>query len=512
MSTEKKSLSRALAFDLGASSGRGMLGHMENGKLVMEEIHRFSNDPVQLRDTLYWDLPRLFFELKEAMRKAIRSGGFDSVGIDTWGVDFALLDKRGNLLANPVHYRDKRTVGIPEEVCKIIPKDELYMRTGTQFIQINTIFQLYALKLQAPDLLEQADCFLMTPDLLAYLFTGEKRTERTIASTTGLYDPKAGDWDFSLIERLGLPTRIFPKIISTGQIYGCITPALAEELGDGSLDLTKIPVVAVGAHDTASAVASAPCTDHGGKGFAFLSCGTWSLVGAERYSPLMTEETEAQGFTNEIGVEVEGSVSVRFLKNIVGLWLIQESRRQWIREGLDSALTAFDALESEARNAKPLVSFINPDAPEFSGPGNLPKRVKEFCQKTGQPVPESRGAVLRCIYESMALKYRWVIQGLNAVSGEKYSVMHMLGGGIKDTFLCELTAAATNMEVEAGPVEATAAGNLGVQLIAQGQLADVTALRGVIKNSFPRNHYAPPAGDSALWDEAYSRYKSVLGL
>lgn len=489
-------MKRVLAFDFGASSGRAMLATLENGKIDLKEIHRFGNDPVEVNGTLYWDVLRLCFEIRQAITKANAEGGFDSIGIDTWGVDFGLLDKKGQLLMNPVHYRDTRTEGISDEIFEnIISKDDLYKKAGIQYMRFNTIYQLYYLQKEYPWLLEKADVMLPMPDLFAYFLTGEKRSEFTITSTSNLMDPQKKTWDLELCEKLGIPTHIFPEMIRPGEQYGMLRPELCEELG-----CKPVPVIAVATHDTASAVVSAPATD---KDFVYISCGTWSLFGTENECPVITEASAAADFTNEGGY----GGTTRFLKNIMGLWLIQESRRQWIREGED---VTYAMLEKEALVEEPFRSFINVDDPAFETPGNLPRRVRAYCEKTGQPVPETRGQVMRCIYESLAMKYRRTFLQLQELTGKTYHSIHVVGGGIKDTLLCRLAADAVGAKVLAGPAEATATGNAAVQFISLGELSDLWDARATIARSIDLKVYEP--ADTASWDENYARYLKVTGL
>lgn len=491
---------KVLAFDFGASSGRAMLGSCDGEKLELEEIHRFSNDPVMLRGTLYWDVLRLFHEIKTGITKAVQKGGFDAVGIDTWGVDFGLLDEKGRLLQNPVHYRDARTEGVPEQVFSAISKEEIYSRTGNQFMRINTLYQLAALQKQEPDLLKHTRRILMTPDLFAYFLTGEQRSEVTIASTSNLYNSADRSWDIKLAEQAGIPSDIFPPLISSGEIYGSLSPEICEELG-----CPAVPVIAVCTHDTASAVLSVPALEEQ-PDFIYISCGTWSLFGTELSAPLMTPEAERANFTNEVGV----NHTIRFLKNIIGLWLIQESRRQWIREGED---VSFNQLEQEALAAEPFRSFIDPDDPRFEKPGNLPKRICEFCQSSGQPVPQNRGEIMRCIYQSMALKYKLTFEDICRLTGKKYPAIHMLGGGIKDRLLCRLTASACGVPVLAGPVEATVTGNVLRQMMTLGVIPDLAAARALVRASTPIETYpAPDASEGALWTEAFQRFRQALAL
>ncbi len=488
-------MKKILSFDFGASSGRAMLATLENGKINMEEIHRFSNDPVVVCGSMYWDVLRLFFEIKTGITKAVNSGGFDAIGIDTWGVDFGLLDKNGRLLSNPYHYRDNRTHSIPEKVFEIIPKDELYRKAGLQCIHFNTIYQLMYLKFNEPDVLERADKMLMMPDLFAYMLTGEKKEEATIASTSNLLDPYSKDWNFELIEQLGLPKNIFAPITKPGSIYGYLSDEICEELG-----CDKVPVIAVASHDTASAVASTP-TDR--DDFVYISCGTWSLFGIESKTPILTDDAAKADFTNEGGFEG----TTRFLKNIMGLWLIQESRRQFRREGEE---VGFDTLEKEALASEPFKCFINVDDAAFEPSGNLPLRVKEYCKKTGQYVPQTRGEVMRCIYQSLAMKYKYTFNTLNNIGEKKYHSINILGGGIKDRLLCQMTSDACNVPVLAGPTEATVMGNIGVAFSALGEISDFKQLRKIVSDSTEIKTYTPC--DNAAWEKAYSDYLKAAGL
>lgn len=483
---------RILAFDFGASSGRAILATYDGEKIKMEEVHRFSNDPVTVCGTFYWDVLRLFFEIKQGITKAVHQGGFDAIGIDTWGVDFGLLDKKGRLLNNPVHYRDTRTVGMMEKVFQTVPQKELYDETGIQMARLNTIFQLYSLVQNEPETLALADTMLLMPDLFAYLLTGVKRAEYTEVSTTQMLNPKTGDWHYELLEKLGIPTRILPKIIDAGETYGLLSDEICEELG-----CPKVPVIAVATHDTGSAVASVPSQKDD---FIYISCGTWSLFGTELPAPVINDTTSRFNLTNESGFDR----TTRMLKNIMGLWLIQESRRQWIREGFD---VSYADLEKEALEVEPFRCFINPDDPSFELPGNQPKRVQEYCERTGQTVPQTRGEIMRCIYESLAMKYRATFQQIREVTGKSYETIHMIGGGTKDRLLCQMTADACNTPVIAGPIEATAMGNIAVQLIALGEFSGLKEARGVIAASELPKSYTP--ADTAAYDAAYARFQAA---
>lgn len=487
-------MKRVLSFDFGASSGRAMLAELKDGKIEMREIHRFGNDTVIVGGTMYWDILRLFFEIKTGITKAVNEGGFDAIGIDTWGVDFGLIDKRGKLIGNPVHYRDTRTEGVADEIKDIISKDELYSRVGTQFMRFNTLYQLIYLKNHEPEQLANTDKMLLIPDLFAYMLTGEIKAEASIASTTNLYDPNKKDWDFELINRLGLPEDIFPPIIKAGETYGMLSDEICEELG-----CKKVPVIAVNEHDTASAVVATPSlTDD----FVYISCGTWSLFGIESKTPILTPEAAKLNFTNEGGHKG----TIRFLKNIMGLWLIQESRRQWKREGDE---VGFDQLEREALSAEAFKCFIDVDDPAFETAGNLPKRVKEFCERTGQYVPKNRAEIMRCIYQSLAMKYKYTFNMLGKISGREYRRINILGGGIKDRLLCQMAADACNAEVLAGPTEATVMGNIAVCYEALGEIEGFDGIRQTVTASTELKKYAPQNNDE--WEKAYERYIKILG-
>ena len=483
---------RVLAFDFGASSGRAIIGTLDNGKITLNEVHRFSNDPVTVNGTFYWDVLRLFHEIKQGLLKAKQAGGFDSIGIDTWGVDFGLLDKDGVLLENPVHYRDKRNIGMVEKAAKYIGKDEMYKLTGIQFMDFNTAFQLLSIKENRPELLARAQSLLFMPDLFAYVLTGNKVSEYSIATTSQLVDINTRDWSKEMLEKLGLPEKIFNRIVPSGSVTGYLSDEICEELG-----LEKVPVIAVCGHDTQSAVTAVPSEK---EDFAFISSGTWSLFGTETKKPIVNDLSYSFNVTNEGGF----GYSTAFLKNICGLWLIQESRRQWIREGKEYS---YAELEKAALREKPFARFIDPDAPEFAVPGNLPARITEYCRRTGQSVPENEGQTVRCIYESLALRYRAVLEGIEKCTGKNYDSLNVVGGGTKDTLLCKMTADACNITVYAGPIEATVMGNVAVQLISGGDIADVVEARRIIANSGQLKCYSPE--NTAAWDEAYEKFKSV---
>lgn len=485
---------RVLALDLGASGGRAVLGGLGNTGIELREIYRFPNDPVFLKGTMYWDILRLFHEIKNSLKIASRLGGFDSIAIDTWGVDFGLLDGKGELLENPVHYRDCRTRGMMEAVFSKVSKEELYRRTGIQQIDINTIYQLYSIVCRRPELWKRVEHVLFLPDLFNYFLTGKMSTEFTIASTSQLLNIDDCTWDKTILKRLGLSSELFPPLVRPGTVVGLLDPDICREVG-----CRQVPVIAAASHDTASAVAAVPATE---ENFVYLSSGTWSLLGTERTAPLVNRETEAFNFTNEGGVEG----TTRLLKNIMGLWLVEELRRQWSLQGGD---LSFENLEQEARNAAPFRSFINVDSPEFEKPGQMQEKIRKFCARTGQPVPESKGELLRCVYESMAMKYGTVMEELKQITGTQYSTIHVVGGGTKNSLLCSLCADACQTNVLTGLPEATAAGNAVVQWIALGELSGIREARERLAGSFDQTLYAP--GYDGEWKEAYHRYQLAIG-
>lgn len=483
---------KVLAFDFGASSGRAMLGRLKGGKITAREIHRFSNDTVTAGGVMYWDILRLFYEIKQAIIKAKSAGGFDCIGIDTWGVDFGLIDENGELLSNPVHYRDIRTKDMPDYVFGLIPKSEIYARTGIQHMRINTLYQLAYLSQHRQNLLKNAKKILLIPDLFAYLLTGEMHGEATIASTTNLLNPFTRRWDEKLLNILGIDAKLMPPIIEPCGIYGTLKAEICEELGCKS-----VPVIAVCTHDTASAVVSAPASGS----FAYISCGTWSLFGTELNAPLTDEVSELANFTNEGGF----GGTTRYLKNIMGLWLLQESRRQFEKQGKGYS---FADMENLAKDAAKFVCFIDVDAPEFELAGNIPERVRNYCAGSGQRIPVSDGEIIRCIYESLAMKYKTVFERLKLLTCKDYQTVHMLGGGIKDTFLCQLTANALGCKVVAGPAEATVTGNIAVQLIAAGEIASIADARKIIAQSVELKTYTPE--NTAEFERAYRKYLDVI--
>jgi len=489
---------KLLAIDLGASSGRGILGSYDGTKISLKEVHRFSNDPVMTPTGFTWDTLRLLHEIKQAILQcSLNEGGVDTLGIDTWGVDYGYLDKTGALLSNPYHYRDTRTDTIPAYVFEnIIPWSELYKVTGIQSMNFNTLYQMVADIKNRPWLVENADKMLNMPDLLGYFLTGEKLSEYTIMSTGALLDAKKRTLAADLLKKCGIKESLFCDIVAPGTNLGKLIPFV-----DGETGKTGASVVKVASHDTASAVLSVPAKD---QDFLYISSGTWSLMGIESPEPVITDESLKYDFTNEGGV----FGTIRVLKNIMGLWLLQESRRQWKREGLNYS---FDDLSDMAKASKPLQSIINPDDALFSPAGDMPGRIREYCKATGQHVPENSGEIVRCIFESLSLRYRWTAEKLEEMTGRKYSTINIVGGGTKEEMLSQFAADASGRLVVAGPVEATALGNIAMQAIAAGELSGLTDARLAISNSFDRKEYAPNASMKAQWDDAYARFLSLIG-
>ncbi len=485
---------KMLAIDLGASSGRGIVGAFDGERLTLRENHRFSNDPVNLCGRLYWDILRIFHEIKLSVQKTVLDGdAVSSIGIDTWGVDYGLLDRAGRLLSNPVHYRDTRTEGAQELVSRTVPAEELYRVAGIQTLNFNTVYQLAVEREEAPEKLAQAERMLNIPDLLNYFLTGRMANEYTILSTGALLDAKKRDYAWELLDRLGIPRRLFGDVTAPGTDLGTLLPQVQGETGK-----TDAHVLTVASHDTASAVIAVPSEE---KDFLYISSGTWSLMGTELSDPLINAESRAANFTNEGGV----CGTVRFLKNIMGLWIIQESRRQWRREGKDYS---FAQMEAWAKESTPFRSLIDVDDSDFATPGDMPEKIRAYCKRTAQPVPESVGEVVRCIYESLALKYRSVAERVMELMGRRARVIHVVGGGTKDRFLSQLTADACGIPVCAGPEEATAIGNLMMQLMAAGEVSDLGQARRVVAASFETKQYLPTA-DRNMWDEAYGRIRTL---
>jgi rhamnulokinase len=483
-----------LAIDLGAESGRAVIGRYDGERLTLTPIHRFANGPVSVLGSLYWDALRLYSEIKAGLALYRRQVDepLESIGIDTWGVDMALLDANGQLLANPRHYRDPRTDGILQAAFERVPREEMFEYTGLQFMQFNTLFQLYAMRLAGDPTLDAADALLMMPDLFNYWLTGVRACEFSAATTTQFYDPRRQDWARPLLDKLGLPTGMLQEIVAPGTVLGPLHPTVADEVG-----LRGVSVIAPACHDTGSAVAAVPA--HGAD-FCYISSGTWSLMGVESPRPVISADTLAFNFTNEGGV----CNTFRVLKNIMGLWLVQECRRTWAQEGNELSYSELTAMAAAAPAFGPLVE---PDSNDFLRPGGMPERIAAFCARTGQRPPQGKGEMVRCALESLALKYRWGLEKLEQMMGRRLDVIHIVGGGSQNELLCQLTADATQRTVVAGPVEATAAGNVLMQMLAGGRIASLDEGREMVRRSFELGSYEP--SPVAGWDEAYGRFLGI---
>ncbi len=481
-----------LAFDLGAESGRAMLGAIADGRLALQELHRFANQPVRLPTGLYWDTFRLFWEIQRGLAIAGRhkKAELAGAGIDTWGVDFGLLGSDGALVDNPRHYRDARNNGMIERTCAGMARREIFAQTGIQFMQLNSLCQLYAMKLAGAPALEIADKLLFMPDLFNYWLTGAQVSELSIASTSQFYNPVEKRWATEVFDRLGLPKRILPDIVQPGTRLGTLLPHVAEAAGTGA-----VPVYATCCHDTASAVAAVPAD---GRDWCYVSSGTWSLMGVELAEPVINDCSLEMNFTNEIGA----GGTVRFLKNIAGLWLLQECRRAWALEGREYS---YEELARMAAGAPPFASVIDPDA--FLEPGSMPAKISAWCRAKGEPCPQGEAQICRTILESLALRYREVLESLESLLGRRLEVIHIVGGGSRNEVLNQFVADATGRTVIAGPSEATAAGNIIVQAIGAGVLRDLSQARAVVRSSFEVVKVEPRG--SAGWDAAYDRFREA---
>jgi len=489
-----------LAIDMGASSGRHLVGLFDGSKLRLEEVYRFDNGAVEVGGNQYWDLLGLWSHVCNGLRAAGDRWGAEiaGVGVDTWGVDFGLLGRGDELLGNPYHYRDDRTEGIMEKAFAIVPREEIFSHTGLQFMRLNTLYQLLAMKLSGSPLLEMAETLLMVPDLFHWLLTGSKCNEMTEASTSQFYNPVAGDWAFELLDKFELPSGILGKIEQPGTKLGPLRANLIEDSG-----LTAAQVVLPASHDTGSAVAAVPAESAAGRppDWCYISLGTWALMGIESPRPLINDTVLKLNFTNEGGV----NRTSRVLKNITGMWLLQECRRIWNFSG---RTWDWEDLNRLSAAAEPLVSLIDPNAPQFLAPANMPEAICEFCRRTGQAVPADEGAVLRCALDSLALKFRQVLGMCEQLAGRRLETIHIVGGGTQNKQLCQLTADACGRRVLAGPIEATAIGNVMVQAVADGLVADLAEARQVVHRSFPMEEYLPR--DTAQWDEAYAKFVEML--
>jgi rhamnulokinase len=485
-------LSNYLAFDLGAESGRAMLGRIDGGRLSIEEIHRFPNDPVWLPTGLYWDTLRLYHEVEAGLRAVARLDiGLDGIGIDTWGVDFGFLAEDGALADNPRHYRDPRNNGMLDRTFATLPRERIFASTGLQFMQLNSLYQWYAMKLAGSPALRGARTLLFMPDLFHYFLTGVKRCERTIASTSQFYNPVARTWAVDVLDALGLDASLLPEIVDPGAQLGPLLEGVADRTGlpDSTM------VYATASHDTASAVAAVPASEGH---WCYISSGTWSLMGVELDSPLVNGDVLAANFTNETGA----AGRVRLLKNIAGLWLIQECRRAWALAGEDHT---YAELTEMAAGAPPLAAVVDPDA--FLEPGHMPERIAAYCEETGQPAPSGKATLCRVIFESLALRYRQVVENLDALTGRPIGVIHIVGGGSRNGFLNQMVANCTGRTVIAGPAEATAVGNVLVQAIGAGQLKDLAEARDLVRQSFSVTRHEPRA--TGGWEEAYRRFAGL---
>jgi rhamnulokinase len=468
---------RYLAIDLGAESGRAMLANLSDGKIELHELHRFSNTPVALPTGLYWDTLRIFQEICDGLRIASRQADqIDGIAVDTWGVDFGLLGPDGALIENPRHYRDKRNIGMPERLFEVIPHDKVFKETGTQVMEINSLYQLYAIHLNSPWLLETAHRLLFMPDLFNYFLTGVECSERTIASTSQFYNPSTKAFSTDMLRRLGITAGFLGNLVDPGEHLGPVLPYVSEQTGLQQ----DTPLYAVGGHDTASAVAAVPTA--GGTNWCYISSGTWSLMGVELDAPLINDDVMKANFTNEVGV----SGKIRLLKNIAGLWLIQECRRAWAREGKDYT---YGQLMEFAAAAKPMATVIDPDA--FYLPGNHPRRIQQHCRETGQQVPEDVGGLCRVILYSLAVRYKEALETIERLTGRKIEVIHIVGGGSRNKLLNQLAANVTGRRVVGGPTEATAAGNALTQALGAGDLRSLDDMREVVRASFPVEEFLP---------------------
>lgn len=483
-----------LAFDLGAESGRTVLGTLNDNRLTLKEINRFPNGMLNVLGTLRWNIFRLYEEMKRGMAVCASefTGRLKSMAVDTWGVDFALLAEDGSILGLPFAYRDSGTDGAAEQFFKIVPKEEIYRLTGIQMLPFNTLFQLFSMAKSRSPILETATDLLFIPDLFNYLLSGVKRSEFTFATTSQLYDPMRDCWAPELFDALDIPVAIMQEVVQPGTAVGSLSGSISKETG-----LQEIPVVSTASHDTAAAVAAVPSA---GDDFAYISSGTWSLVGVETRKPVINNDAMAYNFTNEGGV----AGTNRLLKNVVGLWLVQECRRSWSREKEYS----YAELTDLAASAPAFQAVIDPDWPGFLNPPDMPVAIGRYCCKTGQQVPASHGAFVRIALEGLALKYRMVLEQLEGLTSRSINRIHVIGGGARNKLLCRLTADATGLPVFAGPVEATAAGNIMVQALATGEVSGLAEIREIVRTSFELKRYEPE--DTSRWDGVYERFVEIM--
>jgi len=486
-------MTKYLAFDIGASSGRGIIGKLENSTISLEEISRFPNSMIQVAGSCHWDILSILGEIKEGIRKAVSQNQIPlSIGIDTWGVDYGLLDISGNILELPYAYRDHRTDNAMEEVFALIPKKRLYRLTGIQFMQFNTIFQLYSALRDTPHFIKKAKDLLFIPDLLNYFLSGIKKTEFSFATTSQLYNPETKKWDQEIFDAIGVSSEIMQDIVDPGTVIGRLSKEVQEETGMPCTD-----IIAVASHDTGSAIAAVPAED---ENFAYISSGTWSLMGIETREPVISAESLKYNFTNEGGVKS----SFRVLKNIMGLWLIQECRRSWANAGKDYS---DDGLVEMALASKAFKTIIDPDHPSLLNPENMLEAVAHSAKESGEPELENPGEFSRSIFQSLAFRYRRTLDEIKQISDKEIHKIHVVGGGSQNALLCQFTANATGLPVVAGPLEATALGNLMVQVMAYGKVKSLSEIRKVIRNSFTFKEYLPE--NVGAWESNYSRFLDI---
>jgi rhamnulokinase len=485
-----------VAVDLGAESGRVLAGRLQDERLVLDELHRFPNGPVAVGEHIYWDVLRLWSEIKQGLALAVDKFREQvvSVGVDTWGVDYALLDRNDELVGNPYHYRHPRTEGMLEEAFRRVPREDIYRRSGIQFMRLNTLYQLLAMAVQKSPQLAMAESFLMMPDLFHFWLSGEKVNEFTNATTTQFFDAVTGDWSRHLLEQMGIPTRLLQRVVPAATVLGELRSPIRSEARAGH----AIRVVAPATHDTGSAVAATPLSDETS---AYISSGTWSLVGMEVRRPIITDQSLAFNFTNEGGVDG----TFRLLRNVMGLWLVAGCHRAWQQEGKEFT---YDDLIQRAAQSPPFKCLINPDDDRFLAPENMPEAIRSFCRETRQPEPETEGGFIRCCLESLALKYRWVIERLEELTTTTIRAIHIVGGGSQNRLLNQFTADATNKPVLAGPVEATATGNALVQARGLGYVGSHAELRAIVRRSFQLRSFEPNTDDR--WAAAYEKLLSWL--
>ncbi len=483
-----------IAVDLGAESGRAMIGSVSTERIDLEEVHRFSNGPVEENGSLRWDFDRLLSEVKAGIGKAAQEAGTEvaGIGVDSWGVDFGLLGADGKLIEKPYHYRDSRTNGMMEKAFELMGKREIYDSTGIQFMQLNSIYQLLAMRLADSDVLAKTKKLIFIGDLFSYYLCGIGFGEYTLASTSQLMDMRTGKWSQDIFDKLSLPIEIMPDIVMPGTVVGQLTKPIADELGCG-----QIPIIATGSHDTASAVVAVPGSP--AADWAYLSSGTWSLMGVEVPEAIVNDKTFKFEFTNEGGVEN----TIRLLKNIMGLWLVQECKRQWERGGIE---LSYPELTDMAQEAEPFANHIEVDCSGFLAPGDMPKRINDYLAETGQETIEDKGQMIRTILEGLAFKYRLVLERIEEVIGKKVGCLHIVGGGMQNELLNQFAANATGKKVIAGPAEATATGNVLMQAKATGQINTLSEARQIVRNSFELKEYLPQ--DAPLWYKQYKKHHS----